>query len=490
MNHVSVRLDTRSLARIINTRGKLRWLRGVETLELGRTRPQYARMMLHGVTVDGVNVSVRAGPIHATLVYGNSQRPIQRGHYLEQRYRQRMLYARLGAGYTDRTFIAFSVLHSRDDEKSIEPSSRYYRWAADTLVHHMDTLFIPADSASVFRKPGQMLIPGIEIGSRLFKGRLAVGGELAGMLRTANTAGEPVDIDRIPDWVDRMHPVGLSTSLSYAFAIHTVLQLPTTRLQASYRHIEPGYHSPGTAFMRQNQRMISLRGRQTLFDRTLTVQPHFRRMNDNLLGQNKATTYTTIWGVSATWRHADWPWISLSFSPHHQRRDGPTHPTRNKAHIVSLSAGKSFVLQEQLHAHTSLSWSHQQIDTDHGGTLRKYTGNNFSLQQSLKLPVPLQLIFNSGLYLLDGEISTTTSYQVMLRGSYHISEQWMVSAGGRHFNQGGERKRWSARLETSYDFGPYGRLQLLTEPAYYRDILRPEREYDQYVLRLQWINSW
>lgn len=490
MNHLSVRLDTRALARVMDASGRMRWLRGVETFELGRTHPQYARMSLYGVRVDGVNAAVRLRALHLALVYGNSQRPVQRGLYLEQQYRQRMLYARLGAGYTDRTFIAVSFLHARDDDKSIKPSSRLYHWEADTLVHHLDTLFVAAGSAAVFRKPGQVLIPGIEWGSRLFKGKLAMGGELSGMLRTANTSGQHIRIDAIPEWVDRIHPVALSTSISYAFALNANLQLPATRIQASYRHIEPGYYSPGTAFLRQDQRMISLRGSQALFDRKLSIQPHYRRMNDNLMGQNKATTHTTIWGVSANWRHANWPWISLSVSPHLQKRDDPLHPTRNKAYIMSLSAGKNFVLQDHLHTHTSLSWSHQRTDIDYGGNLRKFTGNNISLQQSLQLPVPLRLMVSGGLYLLDDELKTTTSYQLMLQGNYHVSPRWMVSGGGRHFNQGGERKRWSLRLETSCDFGPYGRLQLLFEPVYYRDILGPEREYDQYVLRLQLINSW
>ncbi len=490
MNHVSVRLDTRALLRTIDTTGRLGFLRSIQTLEAGRTRPQYSSLMLQGVTVDGVNLSVQARAMHGAFVYGNSKRAVGRGVYLQQQHKQRMLYGRIGAGYEERTYIFLSVLHARDDATSIDPAGKYYHWPADTLVHHLDTLFIEADSARVFRKPGEVLIPGVEVGTNLFNRRLAIGGEVAGMINTTNTESDSVATDRIPGWADNLHPARLSTSLSYAYALNAELRLPTTRIQASYRHIEPGYSSPGMPFMRQDQRRFTIRGSQTLFNRRLTLQPHYRRMDDNLLSQHRNTTHTTVWGLSATLRPTDLPWISLSFSPHRQEMDDDTRPVRNKAEVITLSSGMNYLLQEQIHASTSLSWSHQQTTILQGLEEQSLTGNNMSLQQSLRLPVPLQLVANAGLYFLDSDGTSSTSYQIMLRGNYHVSEQWMVSLGGRHFNQGGDRKRWSARLETSYDVGRYGKIQLMAEPVYYRDLLNPEREFDQYVLRLQFINAW
>ncbi len=490
MNHVSVSLDTRALLRTIDTTGRLGFLRGIQTLEAGRTRPQYSSLVLQGVAVDGVNLSVKARSIHLAFVYGNSKRAVGRGVYLQQQHKQRMLYGRVGAGYEERTFIFLSVLHARDDAKSIEPVGKYYHWPADTLVHHLDTLFIQADSARVFRKPGEVLIPGVEIGTNLFGRKLTIGGEVAGMINTANTESRLVDTDRIPGWVDRMHPARLSTSLSYAYAINAQLSLSSTRIQASYRRIEPGYSSPGTPFMRQDERRFSIRVNQALFNRRLTLQPHFRRTDNNLLNQHRNTTHTNIWGISATLRPANLPWVSLSFSPHRQKMDDDAHPVKNKAEVFTLSSGMNYLLKEHIHASTSLSWSHQQTAILRGREERRHTGNNISLQQSLRLPIPLQLLANAGLYFLESEEISSTSYQFMFRSNYNISQHWMISVGGRHFNQGGERKRWSIRMETTYDFGRYGKLQLLAEPAYYRDLLNPDREYDQYVFRLQFINTW
>ncbi len=491
MNHVSVGLDTRALLRTIDTTGRFGFLRGIQTLEAGRTRPQYASLMLHGITVDGVNLSVQARAFHAAVVYGNSKRSVGRGVYLQQQHKQRMLYGRIGAGNEDRTFLYVSVLHARDDAASIEPAGKYYHWPADTLIHHLDTLFHEADSARVFHKPGEVLIPGIELGTSLFGRRLSIGGEVAGMVNTANTESDLVDVDdRLPGFVDRIHSPRLSTSLSYAYAINTGLQLSATRIQASYRHIEPGYFSPGTPFMRQDQRSYTIRASQFFWNRKLTLQPHFRRMDDNLLNQHRNTTHTTVWGIAATMRLTNLPWVSLSFSPHRQEMDDDTRPVKNKAEVITLSSGMNYALREQIHANTSLSWSHQQSTILQGQDERSHTGNNISLQQSLRFPVGLQLIANGGLYFLESKETTTTSYQAMFRGNYHVSEQWMVSLGGRHFNQDGDRKRWSIRLETSYDFGPFGRVQLLAEPVYYREVLNPEREYDRYVVRLQYVTTW
>lgn len=490
INHITVQLDTRALSRHLNSIGRLGFLRILETFEVGRTRPQYTSLVMRGVPVDGVNVSLRAGIFHTAFVYGNSRRPVERGVYLEQRYRQQIIYGRLGAGNENKTFIALSALHAKDDNKSMQPTGKYYHWPADTLVHHLDTLFIEADSASVFRRPGEVLIPAIEAGISLFKQKLSVRSELAGMANTSNTAAEPIDTGRIPKWINHIHPVRLSTSFSYAYNVIAELRLPTTRLHVAYRHIAPGYYSPGTPFARQDQQQITLRGSRSLLNRRLTIQPHYRKMNNNLLGQHKATTYTTVWGILASWRQANQPWFSVSFSPHLQKMDHDTHPTKNMAHVVTFTSGKNYVLREQIDAVTSFSWSHQRTKTSQTDIEKSFIGNNFALQQSLRMHASLQMVANGGLYFLEGDDLSLTSYQLMIRGNYHITQLWLISAGVRHYCQGGNRKRWSARFETAYDFGRYGKLQLLAEPTYYRDVLNPEKEYDQYVFRLQFINKW
>lgn len=490
INHVSVRLDVRELRRFIRNDGRYRFLKGVDTFELGRSRPVYSRLILHGVPVSGVNVSLRARSFHTSFVYGNSQQPVRKGVYLEQQYRQKMLFGRMGLGHQDKTFVAFSFLHAQDDPESIDPAGRYYVWPADTLIHHLDTLFIPSDSAMVSRQPGEVLIPGVELGTALFKRRFGFSAELAGMIHTANTSGDTIRIDELPDWVDRIHPVRISTSVSYAYHINAELRFPNTRLHASWRLIAPGFHSPGTPLMSQDQRYLLVRGSQSLFNKKLTIQPHYRIMNNNLLDQNRASTHTTIWGVTASWRITNMPWISVSFSPHRQEMADTDYPSLNKAKVVTVSTGKNYELWEQFQALTSVSWSHQQSSVKHAGSERLYRGNNISVQQSLTLQIPLRLITNAGVYLLESEKSTTSSFLMMLRGNYTISPRWSVSAGGRYFAQGTDRRRWSARLETSYSFRRHGSIQLLAEPIYYRDVLNPEREYDQFVVQLRFVNSW
>ncbi len=490
MNHVSVSLDIRSFSRHIRTTDRLRFLGGVETFELGRTRPVYSRLMLQGIPVNGANVAWRTGVLHTALVYGTSRRPVGRGAYMQQQHHQTIAFGRMGVGYEDRTFVAFSVLHAGEDTESIEPVGRTYRWDADTLIHHMDTLFIKPDSSQVFRKAAESLLPGIELGTTLFGQRLSLGGELVGMMHTSNKESQHFDTDRVPTAVDRIHPIRLSTSLSYAHTLHAQLQFSNTRLQASYRKISPGFQSPGTPFMRQDQRQYHLRARQSLFNRRLSIQSHYRTMEDNLLDQRRSATYTTIWGVTASWRQTGLPWVSISFSPHRQEMDDEVSPSLNKALVMSVSAGLNYSLQEIVGVMTSLSYSNQQTSISNVAGYRDFQGHNISLQQSLRFTIPLQLSANGGLFMMESDKEKTTSYQVMVRGKYDISQQWMVSVGARHFNQGRDRKRWGARVQTAYDFGRYGKLQLLAEPLYYRDLLNPMREYDQYSVRVSFVNSW
>ena len=490
MNHVSVNVDTRALLQHIDTSGSLRFFRHFETIELGRTRPSYSPLVLNGIPVSGINVSVRMRSVHAAFVYGNSKRPVQRGSYLSQRHGQKMLFGRFGVGQQDATFFNVSVLHARDDAASIEPTGLYYHWPADTLVHHMDTLFIAPDSAAVYRHPGESLIPGVELGVSFFDRKFIVGAAAAGMVNTANTQSDSVIIDALPSWVDRIHPVRLTTSVSYAYVLTSSLRLNTTRVNATYRLTAPGFYSPGTPFMRQDQQMYQLQGSQSLFNRTFTIQPHLRWFRDNLSNHKAATTETLIWGITGIWRPANLPYISFSYSPHKQELQHDTHPVVNTAQVTTVATGLNYTVSNQLQAFTGFSWSHQLTSTKNTGDEREFTGNNFSLQQSLRLTIPLNLMANIGLYMMETEGTSTSTRQYMFRGTYDVQEAWRVSLGMRHFNRGGESKRTGVRFQTSYDFGRFGALELLAEPLYYRDILNPDREYDQYIIRITFINKW
>lgn len=490
INHLSVSLDTRSLLRHIDTSGTLRFFRHFETMELGRTRPAYSPLMLHGIPVTGVNVSMRIRGAHAAFVYGNSKRAVRRGTFLSQQHKQKILFGRIGVGSLDATFFNFSVLHAKDDRASIEPTGHYYHWPADTLVHHMDTLFIAPDSAAVYRRPGESLLPGVEFGFGFFGKKLQIRAEAVGMVHTSNTESDAIEIGSLPSWIDRVHPIRLTSAVSYAYGLTKELRLSTTRVNASYQVIAPGFYSPGTPLLRQDRELFRMSVSQSLFNRKFTIQPHFRWFRDNLSNHKTATTETLIWGITGMWRPANLPYLSFSYSPHKQELQHDTHPVVNTAQVTTVSTGRNYTVSNQLQAFTGFSWSNQQTSIKNIDQEREFRGNNFSLQQSLRLTIPLNLMANIGLYMMETEGTSTSTRQYMLRGTYDVQEAWRVSLGIRHFNRGGESKRTGIRFQTSYDFGRFGALELLAEPLYYRDILNPEREYDQYIVRITFINKW
>lgn len=488
INNFSIQLDSRSLLRQPSLSDKSGLFRFVETFEVGRTRPNYSQLIFSGITLDGINIGFRFQAFHLAFAYGTSQRPVQ-GTVSSQQYRQKMVFGRLGIGKRDGSYMNLSLLSARDDENSIEPVTGYYVRQPDTLIHHLDTFFIRLDSLSIQRKPTASLMPGVEAGLLLFNKSLLIHAEMAGTIHTANTQSELAPVLNVPESFEGIYQSRLSSSASYAYLIRMELNLSGTRFEGSLRKVAPGFISPGTAYTRQNHLAYQFRLTQQLFNRRISVQPHLRWFRNNLSNQQKQTMYTLIWGVTMAWRPAKLPFIQLSYSPHRQEVHRSAAIQTNLARVLTTSTGMNY-RAGNLQAFSGLSWSRQLMEYRLDEVSNKYKGDNISLQQSLQISRPFGIHANLGYYYFEANDDTSLTRQFGFRTTYRQHKKWNISLGFRHINQNSERKRTGITARAAYDFGKFGEIRISAEPAIYRDVLRPEREYDEYTFRLSLINKW
>jgi hypothetical protein len=223
--------------------------------------------------------------------------------------------------------------------------------------------------------------------------------------------------------------------------------------------------------------------------RKVIIQPHIRWFRDNLSDQKAQTTYTLIWGFNATWRPVKFPYISANYSPHRQETHLENFDQTNEATILTLSTGKNYYIN-QLQAFTGFTWSNQAMKQTTPELEQEFTGNNYSLQQSLRLRFPLTLTANIGYYFFEGPAVSNETYQLGLRANYQHKRVWNAGLGFRYLDQNAERNRTAVIAQMNYTLGKFGEIRFSAEPAIYRDLLNPEREYDEYVVRISLINKW
>ncbi len=484
MNHYSFQLDARSLLRNGLKVPGFKFLKHIETFEIGRTRPSWSKLILNGIMVNGVNTGVRFGRFSAGFTYGTSLKPVGEGYFWNQQYEQRMAFGRLGIGNSSEgSYIFVSALRSWDISGTHGGDVHYYVQNPDTFIHMADTFFIPGDTLQINKKAGESLLAGIEGGISMFKGKLKVQGELAGSANTSNIESEPLKIDALPDWVTNIYQPRLTTSLSYAGRLSSSMNLRLTKITASVNRVAPGYRSPGVPFMRQDYESFEIHGNQMLLKRKITIQPWLKLYRDNLSKTRPVTTETSIWGISATWRPLKLPWISVTYSPHNQNVKGEMINQKSFAEIITFSTGKNYVLKKKYNAYTGLTWSGQNMESKTVSNKLKYTGSNFTAQQTLMLAIPLCVQVSGGFYIFTADTLKQVSQQINAGATWYQKKRWSAGIGIRYTGNEGQQSRTGITANFSANLGKAGSLMLTAEPIRYRDLIKPELEYNQYIIR-------
>lgn len=490
MNYFTFKLDARSMLNIRIKRRSFAFMRHFEVLELGRTRPDYSSLMFRGTALNGINTCVRFGSFFTGVAWGESQRSVSEGFYSAQQYQQRILYGRIGFGHNDRNIFYLHALKAEDAANSLVSQLQFFIRNPDTLIHLTDTFFIPGDTISLARRPQESLMAGLGIGLSFFQKKLRIEGEVAGSLHTSNTRSEALSIDLLPDWFSKIYTPRLTTSLSYAGRLKTALNLKSTRLQATADLASPGFQSPGIPYTRQDYMSIQANGSQMFFKRKLTLQPLYRWYRDNLSGMRATTTTTLIWGITALWRPMRLPYLSLTWSPHHQLVRTSGNTMENTASVITASTGKQYLISKAYHCFTGITWSSQEMEAAFAGIGSHFSGNSILLQQTFMLRKPFS--FNASFMLYHQEFSDLIliSRQYSIGVQYFRQKKLNAGMGLRYSDRDQSQRRFSLTGNLMTDFGKYGQLKFVAEPVTYRDLSDPSKEFNEYSIRISYIKTW
>ena len=104
-------------------------------------------------------------------------------------------------------------------------------------------------------------------------------------------------------------------------------------------------------------------------------------------------------------------------------------------------------------------------------------------QQTLMLTIPLSIQISGGFYTLIADSIKQVSHQFSAGATWYQKKKWSAGLGFRYTGREGEQKRTGITANLSANLGKAGRLSIIAEPMRYRDLLRPELEYNQYMVR-------
>lgn len=488
MNYFNLQFDTRTLLAAGIKKPAFKFLRLFETLEVGRTRPDYSKLMLSGIMLQGCNIGIRVGQFSASAVYGTSQQPVSNSFLWSQQYRQKMFFGRIGYGSREKSSIHISMLRYKDIEDSFTGETHLFVQRPDTFIHVADTFFIPGDTIPLIQHPGEGMVVGLQGVSNLFGGKFLISGEITGCANTTNTGSETFGTEALPNWVSSIYQSRLTTSLSYAARLNGLLNLQTTRIEATAMRVAPGYRSAGVPFMRQDYEGLEVQATQMLLKNRVTIQPWVRLYRDNLSKIKEMTTVTDIWGATAIWRPENLPWINVTYSPHRQEVSGENTLQQSRAEIITVATGKNYLLAKRYYAYTGLTWSGQNMTTTVSDITSEYKGAQLMLQQSLTLEMPLSLQLSGGYYSLRSDTTHQLSGVASAGAFYHHLNKWRAGLSIRYTGKKGQQRTGIA-INFSADLGKAGRLLFVAEPLRYRDVLRPELEFNQYMVRCSLVTS-
>jgi hypothetical protein len=271
------------------------------TIHLGDFSQGYSPYTIQGVRIRGAGFDLRPGIFRLSLQGGRTQRTVLTGG--EAAYRRNLIAARLGVGRESGSFINLHLVSAKDDMTAEE---RELVVVDSTLV---DTIFDPF-RPRIDNRPQENLVAGINTQLTLLDGTLRIRAEAAGSLLNNDLTAPRANLDDAKgrdalQFLDRIHPIRLSTSGDLAYNGEATLNLRHLSLRGGYESIGSGYTSLGLAYLIGDRRAYHAGGSVRLWQSRVALQGQYQHQQDNLLGQKLTTTSRNTANLSMILRLTD-----------------------------------------------------------------------------------------------------------------------------------------------------------------------------------------
>jgi hypothetical protein len=439
---------------------KAPWLKFIRRLDIGKTYPDYSRLSLSGIPVDGVNAEIAPGPLYMAFVYGRIRRSIYEDGYPALPYNRMVRYYRAGMGDRLSSHIHFGYMKAWDHDVSLPDS---LKWEAPSVNN-----VLSADMAAYF-----------------LKRKIYIKAEGAVSLFTENSLATEYTEEELPRFVvERFHP-NLTSSVDYAWVLESGINLKTTRIKAFYRMINPGFRSLGTGIMRNDISEYGMQVTQNIYKRYISLNAKVKRDLDNLLGTKYYQSSAWHYGFGINIRIPEYPWLMVNYSPYEQYRETPVSTQAYIVRVMSSRAGYSFI-NGSTRLMSSLGYSRQitlsGIDEKELGRL----SNIYSLTESAsfddKWQVSLASSWNRMRYGEDLRNLISGSFNLR----YKVNKKINTFGGYQRFQSLGGDSRNRFQLGGGIEMRKWGEIRLSAERfSGYND--KEDKRYNDNVMQLSWV---
>lgn len=232
------------------------------TLEFGNCHPNYSEFILKGIPLSGINIEVTPGNFYLAFATGEVRRTISPFYTTPMGYDQTLTFGKTGFGKKSGSHVFFSFMKAGDKAGSAPDGVGINAQGVDTL--HLS--------------PRSNYVAGTEVRIALFKMKLLLDGEVAASLFTRNTdisESVPGNGD-VPDWINNFFKPNISSSVDYAYAVKSTLNLNTTKVSVEARMVGPGFISLGNPFLINDRMTFEGRIDQTFSKNQVVISAYSR----------------------------------------------------------------------------------------------------------------------------------------------------------------------------------------------------------------------
>lgn len=438
---------------------KLPWLKVIRQFSLGRSYPSFSRLTFSGVALDGLQVEMDPGFFYVAYAEGQLKRAVFESGYPVQPFSRRARYIRAGPGGRNGNHLHVAFLNVRD--KRLE--------AAGSLR--------PAF-------PAENYVTALDAQIHFFKNKLSIKGEGAVSLFTENQEGPAFAEGDLPEFVvNRFHP-NLTSFIDYAWQFESEFKAGTSRINAFYRMINPGFKSLGVGIMRTDYSEYGFSWLQYLYKRRVSFKLLTSRNLDNLY-QTK-TVQSTAWryGFHLNMLFPDLPHMHISYSPLEQYRETPVSTSIYQVRLFQVRTNHSWTAGKNRFT-AALGYLRQGtltgMDEDKLG--RRSSVYSFS-QSCLMNQWVLTLHANWNHMLYGDDRKNLIGGSVLAR--YSLTKNMQVNLGYQRFQSLSADCRNRLQAGFTADLGSWGSLELTGE--YYAGTRGGDSQtsYTDFVFRMNW----
>ena len=481
-------LDTRSFMRN-KLASRYKFLSWFPSLEVGNCHPDYSPLTLNGVDLFGINVEFNPGLFYSAFCKGKIKQPLQNTPALFQVYERAVSYGSIGLGKKEKNHLMLSLFHARDDPASLQPEGAKYYQDPDTLVLDIGTFIHGLDSAYQYQQPKENLVAESSFQVQMFNKSFQLDGRLAGSLTTDKLDAFPAPMEQIPEWVQAGITLNASSRADYAFSLTPAFHLHHTRISAGMKYIGPGYTTLGIPCLRTNTSKYHAEVSQDFWKKKIRMKAFWRRSTDGGFEWNPKTTAINQYGLHSGFRLQKWTNINIMIIHYDANSLLNDRVIEYRANNLSINAQLRHT-RRSTHFFTNASVTHQMANNSLDAGLMEMKHTGLLISEMLQFKKPVSIFASAGLT----HIQTNEKAQEVLQFNGRISYsglKWMSVQAGIAYSIWPDQIQTSRYfLNTNFQWKKYGRIQLQAYRNDYHNVISPEKNYDDFILRLTLIQNW